>query len=272
VRCSARSLVGLAVLALAAGAHAGTPSNPAFLGILMDSNPPLAPDSCKVTGVTRAGAADAAGVRVDDIIYAIDGVRTMNCGELADEIIRHHPGDAIRLDLRRFGELLTIHAQLLTRAEVLNRLFVGQAVDVEVADPEDDRTFELRELRGDTHIVAWYNEQRCVDCATLIRHVSDAATARRHGSAAKLLAVTFGDVKKLGRLSTTLGMPVALAPEKFFDKTSLNERDRVYFMVVDPRGVVRSVTPIAPDSDDVDAAIDEVLAAAEQTEHARLRR
>ena len=40
-------------------------------------------------------------------------------------------------------------------------------------------------------------------------------------------------------------------------------------MVIDCRGVVRFVAPIAPDADDLDAALDEVLAAAEQAEHAR---
>ena len=35
-------------------------------------------------------------------------------------------------------------------------------------------------------------------------------------------------------------------------------------MVVDCRGIVQFVAPIAPDSDDLDAALDELLAAAEQ--------
>ena len=45
-----------------------------------------------------------------------------------------------------------------------------------------------------------------------------------------------------------------------------------FFLVIDCRGVVRLVAPIAPDADDIDAATDEVLAGAEQAEHARTRR
>ena len=47
------------------------------------------------------------------------------------------------------------------------------------------------------------------------------------------------------------------------------EDERVFFMVIDGHGVVRFVAPLAPNADDLDAALDDLLAAAEQAEHAR---
>jgi hypothetical protein len=52
----------------------------------------------------------------------------------------------------------------------------------------------------------------------------------------------------------------------------MGDKDRAFFLVIDCKGIVRLVMPIAPDSDDVDAAVDEVLAGAEQADHARARR
>jgi len=49
----------------------------------------------------------------------------------------------------------------------------------------------------------------------------------------------------------------------------MGDDDRVYFFVIDCRGVVQLVAPIAPDADDIDASADEVAAAAEQAEHLR---
>lgn len=52
------------------------------------------------------------------------------------------------------------------------------------------------------------------------------------------------------------------------ERSALDEYNRVYFMVLDRTGVVRFIAPISPDDDAADAAIDDVLAAAEQAERA----
>jgi hypothetical protein len=70
----------------------------------------------------------------------------------------------------------------------------------------------------------------------------------------------------------TTSVPLALATESTFSELAIDDPERVHFMVIDCRGVVRFVAPIAPGSDDLDAAIDEVLAAAEQAEHSRSQR
>ena len=71
------------------------------------------------------------------------------------------------------------------------------------------------------------------------------------------------------RKEFTSGIALAATDEDTLDELAFEDADHfIYFMVIDARGVVRFVTPVAPDADDLDAAIDEVLAAAVQAEHA----
>ena len=67
-------------------------------------------------------------------------------------------------------------------------------------------------------------------------------------------------------------MPLWIADEEDFREVTLKESDRIQIMVVDCHGVIQFVAPLAPGSDDLDAAIDEVLAAVEQAEHLRTQR
>ena len=70
------------------------------------------------------------------------------------------------------------------------------------------------------------------------------------------------------RYRTSQGVP----HENDFRDLTLKENDRIQVMIVDCRGIVRFVAPVAPDADDLEAAIDEILAAAEQAEHQRTQR
>ena len=279
VRCLAFAVV----LFASAASAAPQPSNPAFLGVgpMHNAFGPVAyqgyqraappPIGCSVDGVTPDSAADAAGVHYDDIILQLDATSTNTCDALTNEIVRHHPGDSIRIEILRGAERLTLHAVLLTRAEVLNRRFVGHPIDsVEVTDAEDGNEFDVSMLRGQAHVVAWFDSEACGDCDVIIRRVESALEKVRNGPS--LLAVTDGDLQQIakGRLASRLGVPLAVAERSKLEHYSMIE-DRAYFMVVDARGVVRLITPIAPEGEDVDASIDEVIDAAEQTEHARLR-
>src|SRR5204863_2623063 len=72
--------------------------------------------------------------------------------------------------------------------------------------------------------------------------------------------------------SFTSTLPLAVASDETFEELAIDDPERVYFTVIDSRGVVRFVAPVAPGSDDLEAAVDEVLAAAEQAEHQRMSR
>src|SRR5690349_16787076 len=100
---------------------------------------PLPHPGCFVDGITADSAAAAAGLQARDTILALDGVATGDCPQLSALIISHQPGDDVRIDVERGGQRLELHATLLTRAEVLNRRFVGRAFDrIEAVDSDDD--------------------------------------------------------------------------------------------------------------------------------------
>jgi hypothetical protein len=268
-----RALAFLAVIVTGTLAHAGTPSNPAFLGVVMDPTRTVG-QGCPIISVMSDGAGAMAGLRSGDSVLALDGTVTLNCNDMHSLIVAHQPGDNVRIDVLRSGGRLVLHALLLTRAEVLDRRFVGHTLDnVELTDAEDHSSLEVSELRGATRIVAWFDADHCLECDSLLRAVQRGIDTRTRG-ATKLLAVTTdadGHLAKSG-LADKLGVPLAFAPPQFAEGASLLEADRAYFMVFDSHGIVRFITPVAPEGDDVEAGVDEVLAAAEQAERARLRR
>ena len=99
---------------------------PGILGVALenDDSPP------QVTRVTTASAADAAGIKVGDVIEQIDARKLANRGEMIDVIQKHDPGDTIELAIRRGSERLSIKATLtdppsnefLTRIAIQNRM------------------------------------------------------------------------------------------------------------------------------------------------------
>ncbi len=84
-----------------------------------------------VAEVDPQGAAHAAGVKVGDVITAIDGVKTDNSGTFLEQIGRHRPNDNIKITVKRGGEVKQIDVVLRNKAgkaELLAKDYVD-AVD-----------------------------------------------------------------------------------------------------------------------------------------------
>lgn len=292
----AGSLVALGLAVLATAASAAPASNPAFLGIVMQSRGNV---GCEVSSVTRGSSAEDAGLRELDLIVAIDGVATPRCDVLQAEIVAKSPGQIVRLDVKR-SERVVITATLSTRAEVLHRRLVGQALEsLDVVDADDEtRHFDLADTRGRTTILGWFVLESCSGCGAVFDRIADGIAERlkdREGSPA-VLAVTSrpkpphvqllsgsraapavaAAVPSSSSLRKYYGftsmIPIALTPKETFEELAIDDPVRIHFFVVDSRGIVRFVAPVAPGSDDIEAAIDEVLAAAEQAAHLRPQR
>lgn len=286
-----RSAGLLLVAGFASFASAAPSSNPAFLGIKMEDHA----GGCQVTGVTTGSAAQDAGLREWDLVLAIDGARTPNCTTLRNQIIANAPGHVIRLDVRRGTEQIVLQAPLSTRAEVLHRRLVGhEMVSTEVIDADDKRSFDLADTRGKTIVIGWFMIERCAGCSSVFDRVSDGIKDRLKEAESPPLVLAISPEPQLtnsiaqlqqGRrftaatppasvrksFSFTTTVPLALASDDTFVELAIDDPERIHFMVIDCRGVVRFVAPVAPGSDDIEAAIDEVLAAAEQAEHSRRR-
>ena len=72
-----------------------------------------------------------------------------------------------------------------------------------------------------------------------------------------------------GACRPALDVPLALADPTLYEEFTIPDTERIHFMVIDCRGVVQYVAPIAPNADDTDAVLDELFAAAEQAVAAR---
>ncbi|MFO0455348.1 MAG: PDZ domain-containing protein, partial [Planctomycetota bacterium] len=101
-------------LALGSLSHAprALPANEqSVLGIQpQDSN-----EGCELVEVTRGGAADRAGLRVGDVVLAIDSHKVTDVTELVNEIRRRRPGTSVSLEVLRRGQRQVVIATLAAR-------------------------------------------------------------------------------------------------------------------------------------------------------------
>lgn len=260
-----RFALGLAFVIATASVAVGKPSNPAFLGIGMHDEP----DGCHVDSVTRGSGAKVAGMRPGDVIAAIDKVPAGTCNAVLTAVQAHTAGDRVELVVRRAGRLLTVNADLVSRDEIMRRRLVGQPMmATELRGVDDERTVDLSSLRGKTAIVGMFDLGRCDGCNAVFGKLATwtRAQADKPGAPPMALAVSVEPLGQNQKVTKPIGLdvPLALADRAVFEELTVPDSERISFLVIDCRGVVQYVAPIAPNGDDTDAAIDELFAAAEQ--------
>jgi PDZ domain len=249
-------------------------SNPAFLGIQFGP----APNGCVIELVTAGGPAADAKIEAGDVILAFDTIAldaAQPCDQLVANITTHSPGDRIRVDLQRSAVHRTVDVTLSTRADVLQKRVGRRIGATDLTDVDDARHhYDLGET-GKTIVVGWFTD-RCSGCSHVFDRIADGLKGRSKAGVFVLAVTPRGnhDPDQLAEVRKTFGSPVALAvaDNDTFSELAMDEQDRAFFMVIDCKGVTRLVTAIAPDSDDLDGAVDEVLAGAEQAEHSRTQR
>jgi hypothetical protein len=261
------------------GVASATPraSNPAFLGIQMQDVTGRGP--CRIDGATRNSPAEAAGLRNGDVVLAVDDKPIADCAVLLDEITGHQPTDAVRIKLVRPGILrpLVVQVQLTTRDALLRRMIGKPMVATHLVGVADGEIYDLSALHGTLAIVGLYNPA-CVDCGQLFNKFLEWSRARpRRGRAPILvLAATATEwVRDLRPelLQRSLDVPLAtgelgLSAEDtvFTRELVISDRDRLGVLVIDARGTVQFAGPIAPNSDDTEAVLDELFAAVVQAQ------
>ena len=114
--------VGFAVPSDLVTAHAdsivsGEPLQTAFLGVAGDNVQGEGQAGSVVTAVTEGSAAEEAGILVDDVIIAIDGVPITSWPDLIAQIRSHQPGETVDVLLLRDGESQTLTVTLTERIE-----------------------------------------------------------------------------------------------------------------------------------------------------------
>ena len=231
---------------------------------------------CVVEGATRDSPAEAAGLRAGDIVMFVGTKSIANCGMLLDEITAHAPGDSIQIKVQRFGTPIVAQVQLTTRDALLHKVIGKPMVETDLVGVDDGTTYDLSSLHGRMAIVGLYNPA-CGDCGTLFTKFLDWSRdkARKGGPQPLVLAVNTGELARdLKSVQNALDVPLAtgefVAPGQDIDSSPfsrelvISDRDRLGVIVIDGRSIVQYVGPIAPNSDDTEAVLDELFAAADQ--------
>jgi S1-C subfamily serine protease len=95
---------------------AGEPIPTPFLGVGIDSAT-TGRAGARVTEVISGTAAEAVGIRVDDVIVAVEGVPVLTMGDLVAQVRAHRPGSTVTLDILRGDEMLTLDVTLGIRTD-----------------------------------------------------------------------------------------------------------------------------------------------------------
>ena len=244
-------------------------SNPAFLGIGMRDGP----GGCVIDSITSGGPASEGRVEIGDIILAFDTVpldQAHPCDRLVANITSRAPGDTVRLDVDRNMVHQVLAVTLSTRAEVLQKRVGERIATTDLVDVDDQRSHIDLGTSGKTRVVGWFTSQ-CAGCGRVFDRIADRLKDRANTGVVVLGVTERGENETLVDLRKRFGssVPLAAADPETFRSLAMDEVDRAFFMVIDCKGVTRLVTAIAPDSDDLDGIVDEVLAGAEQAEHSR---
>lgn len=262
-----------ALLASSASRAAPRRSNPAFLGIGMD--PSTGRNACLVDMATRDSPAAEAGLRGGDLILAIDSVATPDCSVLLDQITTRAPGDVVQIKLSRFGKAMLVKVQLTTRDALMHKAIGKPMSAIRLVGVDDDTAYDLSALQGRVAIIGLYNPA-CIDCGALFdRFLSWSRDKARKGGAQPLvLAVNAGDAAHdLAALQKSLDVPLltvestsrdGVASALFTRDLVLADHYRLGVLVIDGRGIVQYIGPVAPNSDDTEAVLDELFAVADQ--------
>jgi membrane-associated protease RseP (regulator of RpoE activity) len=236
---------------------------------------------CMIEGATRNSPAEAAGLRSGDLVISVDDKPIANCAVLLGEITAHAPGDAVQIKLLRRGTAVAVRVQLTTRDALLRKVIGKPMVETNLIGVEDGARYELSAPHGVVTIVGLYNPA-CTDCAQLFSKFLDwsRSAARAGGPQVRVLAVTAGELlHDLQILQKSLDVPLAtgeliasgqdIDASPFSRELVISDRERLGAIVIDGRGIVQYVGPIAPNSDDTDAVLDELFAAVDQARRAK---
>jgi serine protease Do len=89
-----RAIIGVNIKPVDSG-EGDKPNNSVLKGVL-------------VTGISKDGAAEAAGLKEDDVITAFDGVEVNSPSELQVQVAKHRPGDNATITYLRKGKASTV--------------------------------------------------------------------------------------------------------------------------------------------------------------------
>ena len=264
---ASRTLVVL--LVLLGSSRQARAEAPAWLGVVPQGVP--GGGGAWITDVVIDGPADIAGVQLDDVIQAIDGVPLGSGDDLVRIIGAHGIGDRVTLRVWRgtsTRDVVAVLAPRLTGAEAIDRQWARRRFPAMPMLAGQQAASRLP-ARG-AQVVVWFSPA-CQHCGPLLAAIDEyvrglgnvplrfldfetdaSAYAAQWGLRAPVFRVVSREFRGAGLLTTVL-------------------RDGAVAMTIDATGVVQQTVLLAPGDDDGDAAagqrpacIDEARVALEQ--------
>jgi len=95
----------------------GQPIQTAFLGVRGDDVNTEGQAGSVITDVTGGSGAAEAGLEVEDVVIAFDGVPIFGFGDLVAQVRSHQPGETVEMIILRAGEEITIEVTLGVQTE-----------------------------------------------------------------------------------------------------------------------------------------------------------
>ncbi|MCL2640983.1 MAG: S1C family serine protease [Phycisphaerales bacterium] len=83
-----------------------------FLGVMMDDMEGKDSSGAKITGVVSKSAAEQAGLKIDDVVTAVNGKPVKGAADLREAVHKYRPGDVIALTVKRDEKTLELKATL----------------------------------------------------------------------------------------------------------------------------------------------------------------
>jgi serine protease Do len=111
----------LAVGLLSVSQRSLSPKDKPFLGVALG----VTDEGLRISGVVADTAADQAGLRVGDVIVALDGKQYPNVEDFVDALQTKRPGDKVRLDYLRDGERSSMDVALGDRSSMRENPLLG---------------------------------------------------------------------------------------------------------------------------------------------------
>lgn len=93
-------------------------------------------DGVLISDITPDGPAQSAGVKLDDIATAIDGIRVENVPMFTTALLSHSPGERVKLDVLRNGAPVSFEISPVEESHTSDRL-------ADLIDPETNRVRRL---------------------------------------------------------------------------------------------------------------------------------
>ena len=212
-----------------------------------------------IAHVERGSGAAAAGLKPDDIIVAIDGVRPSSIPQVTQLIGSRSPGAVLPIEVERAGQRLRFQPVLGTRPdleEIQRRTVLGHpAPGFSVTPLDGGAPITLASLRGKVVLLDFWATW-CRPCEITTPRLNQ-LRARYTRDDVEVLGITSESLDVVRKAARPIEYAVAVEGGQAQSDFSIYSLPTL--VVIDRQGMVRSIHPGAQDLTGIESGIDELI-------------